>query len=272
MRIVCPLQFAVVVAAGFSLLASAPLRAQNLENVAISATVYEQGATHNNGKSTATIAAPSTITTGSLLRQLALDERGLGLWESNTFPGGAKLVYSGATGFEVVDKHNDLLLSVSNVMTLQSAGQVLIDSGKTNDDNGSGTENQLQLATFGYDATAGATNASGGTTNTMRFLVTCLATSSVASTAPGAHGNYTQTDTIFLHSGLGEGTNAAETNILITGFTATIATHTNLQLASVTGDTNIPAPTNTTVTVTNTVTDTNTSTSSGTTPPPPPLP
>src|SRR5208282_716419 len=94
--------------AGLWLAAPGTLQAQ-LEKVSISGTLYEQGAQSDNDKTTTTKApAKVSLSTATVLKQLAKDEFAEGNYTSSLFPSAAKLVYNGL-GFEVDDGTNELV-------------------------------------------------------------------------------------------------------------------------------------------------------------------
>jgi hypothetical protein len=187
--------------------------------VSISGTVFAQGVTNNNNATTATKApAKSRVTTASLLKQLAQDEKAAGNWADNTFPADARLIYVNGTGFKVVDRHDDLLVSATNILSLQTNGQIEISSGSYID-GAAGvafqpfSQTDIQLVTLTYDATSFG--------RATKFTVTGVSTSTAKNTPPNAEGNSTETDSFRLQDGTGEGVNDNGDNIVLTGFTIT---------------------------------------------------
>jgi hypothetical protein len=198
---------------------------QTAQSVSITGTELAQGAQSNNGKTTTT-AAPlkTTITTADVLEYLAKDENTAGTYGATTFPTGAKLLYTANSGFEVVDKHNNVLVNAANILSVVTAGQNEITSGAFGDTTGSATppftQTDVRLVTLTYDATS-----VGGTT---KFSVTGTGTSETATAKPSAKGKYTDTDSFSLQDGTGEGVNGAGVNIILTGFTVTASGTTTL--------------------------------------------
>jgi hypothetical protein len=201
--------------AGLWLAAPGMLKAQVLQTVSISGTMLAQG-TNTDNNTTTTTKAPTrtTITTASVLKQLALDENAAGNYGSTKFPPGAKLKYLAGTGFQVDNGTNELV-DVSDILSLEVNGLNDISAGSYSDANGQGmppsSQTDYQLVTITYDATS-----LGGTT---KYFVTGLATSTTRTTNPSAKGNYSETDSFSFQSGTGEGINAAGASIVITGFT-----------------------------------------------------
>jgi hypothetical protein len=207
----------IITVTGLWLSAAGTLMGQVLLGCSISGTIMTQGVTVDDGAVTR-LPAKSTLTTASILKQLASDEKAGGLWTNDTFPAGAKLNYfTGESSpyypqfatpaeFQVVDRHNNLLLVVTNILTLTNVGTNGIDYG-------SATETTVQLATLTYDAT------SVGRTN--KYTVTGLGTSTTSNTAANFYGEFTQTDTFSLQNGTGEGVNANGVSIVLTGVTIT---------------------------------------------------
>jgi hypothetical protein len=157
------------------------------QTVSITGTELSEGAPKDNGKTTTTAVPTKTmITTASVLKDLATDENTAGKYASTTFPAGAKLLYTANTGFQVVDKHNNQLVNVANILTLQTAGQHVITSGTFADATGSATppftQTDVQLLTLTYDAT--------GVGGMMKFSVTGVGSSVTTAAKPNAKGNY----------------------------------------------------------------------------------
>jgi hypothetical protein len=185
------------------------LRAQDvLEKMSISATTYDQSTNSTDNGTTSTTKAPSkgSITTATLLKDLELVE-------GTTFPSGATLVFNG-DGFEV-DKGTNFSLDVSDALTYTISGQNDISTGSFSDANG--PESAPFTQTDYYLVTVAYTGAN------YTFTVTGLATVTGKATAPnGKTGNYTQSGTIAVQDGTGEGTVTISGNsvpFVMTGFT-----------------------------------------------------
>jgi hypothetical protein len=204
--------FVTAVAGALLWLCSTKLaEAQVAEVFSISGTVLTQG----SGE-----AAPvrSQFTTASLLKQLALDERIAGKWTNDVFPAGSKLIYYPgpsvydyyATGFQVVDRKDNNLLAVSNILSLTNFGSTSISNGTS----------AKQLATLNYDATpVGGTN---------KFFVSGLGTSNcvaqyglLTQSSGGLSGPEIIIGTFSLQDGTGEGVNADGFRFLLAGVTVT---------------------------------------------------
>jgi len=221
-------------AACFWLAAPRTVHAQEqlLEKISVSATMYEASATTNgvdtgvdNGTSTTTKAPTKTsITTATLLKQLALDENSEGNWTSTKFPANAILDFNGS-GFGVYEGTNELV-DVSDILSYSQTGNNDISSGTYTDANGAGvppfTQSDYYLVTVGYDDSS--------STGALVFSVTGLATVSATATKPNAKtGNYTQSASFSLQDGTGEGTitpasgslAGTATPFVLTGFTVT---------------------------------------------------
>lgn len=167
--------------------------------VTVSGTATVQNQTTNDVNGITTIPAPTkiSITTKSLLALLAKDEYAESNYAQPSFPSGAKLIYLNKTDdinagdFQVWDKNNTLLVDVSDIMSYQQLGSVLVQSAKIQDSTGlplsekelyvgefdfddAGAGGNLQLA-FGGEATVtisakmtGATTASGSISATLK--------------------------------------------------------------------------------------------------------
>ncbi len=205
--------------AGLWLSPPATLQGQVSLEVSISGTVFEQGTTNNNNATTTTkTPIKKSLTTGTLLKELALDEKAAGDWAENSFPADARLIYVNGAGFKVVDRHDDLLVTATNILSLQTNGQVEITSGSYVDGSAGDAfqpynQTDVQLATFTYNATSFG--------RLTKFTVTGVSTSTAKNTPPNAEGNSTETDSFRLQNGTGEGTNADGVNIVLAGFTIT---------------------------------------------------
>jgi hypothetical protein len=207
----CKVVFAAGLAVGLCLSAAGTLKAQVSLRFIISGSSLSQGNTNNSGtRVNAPVITP--LTTGSLLRQLALDEKSAGLWNSRTFPVEARLLYVPGTGFQVVNGAGSPLLNASNIVSLTMAGSNSLNSMV---DLGSGAFKQTnwQMVSLTYDATA-----VGGST---KYTVTGLAIVATKDTKPNGGGFYTETQSFTLEHGTGEGVDADGTNILLTGVTIT---------------------------------------------------
>jgi hypothetical protein len=195
------------------------------QRIVLSANVFEQGITETNAVTAVTKAPPrSAMTTESLLKQLATDEFASTNWSSNSFPDGAKLNFSPNSGFSVVDKNDKQLMNVANLLYLQAQGTVSLSSGNAQ----KGPLTEVQLINLVYDATA-----VGGTAS---FNVTALASFTGWMTKPDAAGNYLESNSLVLHDGIGEGTNAEGRSIIITGFILTASGAQSLNTSTAPSD------------------------------------
>ncbi|MGD1086855.1 MAG: hypothetical protein ABSA47_19130 [Verrucomicrobiota bacterium] len=219
--------------AGFSLALPGIVHAQELlEKISVSATMYEASATTNgvdtgvdNGTSTTTKAPTRTfLTTATLLKQLALDENSENQWTNTKFPANATLDYNGS-GFAVYEGTNELV-DVSDILSYTTTGKNDISSGTYTDANGAGmppfSQSDYYLVTVVYDDSS--------STGALVFSVTGLATVTAKATNPNAKtGKYTQSGSISLQDGTGEGTIILTSGpqagtaapFVLTGFTAT---------------------------------------------------
>lgn len=131
----------------------------------ITGTIQVQASTNYNGSVT-TVAAPIKYSLGTkqLLSFLARDEFAAGKYAFTNFPAGAKLVAivseSGANSYcQVLDKNNNFLVTVTNILTFRTNATTQIYTGKTKDYAGVGvlgdpTVTTLQVPTIGYDDSA----------------------------------------------------------------------------------------------------------------------
>ena len=173
----------------------------------ITATAYLQSSTLTTNRGIVTIAAPTraTITTASVLAQLATDEHFLGNYPAATFPAGAKLVW--------LDYPNDFLSS--HFVVNDAAGNLLCDvSGIIQFSN-----DQIEFAVLGGKLTTagllagytqtyvGAVNynnqAAGGTT---QIYLAGLVVASGTDTVNTASSTITEKFTAKFSNGIGSGT------------------------------------------------------------------
>jgi hypothetical protein len=108
----------------------------------------------------------------------------------------------------------NMLLDVSDVLSVNNVGNNDISSGKYTDDNGPQappfTETDYQLATFTYDSTS-----IGGTTKfTLSGLGVSTTTDSPVNPVTGA---FTETDSAAIQSGTGEGVTPNGDDMVVTG-------------------------------------------------------
>jgi hypothetical protein len=205
-----------VTAAAVFLAVPGTLRAQVSEKMSISATIYLQGATSDK-KGVTTIAGPTkqSVSTVNLLESLAKDENAEGNYPNTKFPSTAALHYYGG-GFEV-DEGTNVLVDVSDILTLTVTGQNDITNGNYSEVNGPGTppytQTAYQIVTLAYTSSTGASG--------LGFTVTGLGEFTQKAGTPNAKtGNFTQTDSVSLQDGTGEGT-LDGVEFVITGFTVT---------------------------------------------------
>jgi hypothetical protein len=185
--------------------------AEVLKTFNLKLTTYAQGAETDDG-TTRTI-APNVVkhyTTANLLSALANDKLQQGLWPSNSFPKTAKLA-GGDNAFLVVNGTN-VLVDVSDIIS----AQVITDSvksGKQNDATGLASPNlkRMELVKVTVDDSA-ITNNSG-----LNFYIQGIAKESETDTAPTPSGVYSQTQTIQLINGTGEGTDSDTNHFLCVG-------------------------------------------------------
>ncbi|HWD20409.1 MAG TPA: hypothetical protein VHB20_14130 [Verrucomicrobiae bacterium] len=201
--------FRFIWAAGIAvtLTASASVQAQVSENVAISLVGLESGATNDNGTTT-TIRTPArlVLTTRELLRHLAADENRAGHYDATNFPAGAVLTYNGT--FSVHDRKGNLLVDVSDVLTL-SFGQQIIRWGNGRDTGGAPFSHaSRQLVTLNYDSTG-----SGGTT---KFSVTGMGSFADVAGRPNSRGNAREVAS-FRASVVGEGVDSSGAGVVLSG-------------------------------------------------------
>ena len=126
----------------------------------ITATVRSQGGTNIVHGVTIVTNQIQTLTTKTILGFLARDEFAAGRYSATNFPAGAKLVAIVSTGgddYQVLDKKNQLLVDVSNIITFSTTSEVYV--GRTKSFPvvgvaGDPTEVRWQAATFSYDDSA----------------------------------------------------------------------------------------------------------------------
>jgi hypothetical protein len=157
----------------------------------------------DNGKTT-TVPAQTryTISAKTLLATIAQDEFREGNYGSNSFPSGSKLVLMTDPGsfagsyYVVEDKTTNVLVNVSDLMTLQVSGNFTVYSYVVNDATGLGSPiiNDY-IATLNFDDT--------GAGGTMKFNLSRLV---VATARDSALSNGTYTETVTTKAGVGNGT------------------------------------------------------------------
>ena len=208
------------------------LHAQVTQVVTIKATASVQGgySTSTNshtGIITYTYATPTkhSVATKDLLALLALDENAEGNYPDTNFPAGAKLVMTPVTPdpdggsvslepvgntpvinnvtisddfFQVVDKNNNALADVSEIISINRAGGNDITSSKSTSSTGLGTSTDLQLISLKFDDT--------GVGGSLKFFLTGIGTDKTTNTTPNkTTGAYTESSSSSLSSGTGEG-------------------------------------------------------------------
>ena len=201
--------------AGAAALAFLAITAGSIEGqvktiVAFTGTALVQGSSTNNGAVTQYAApAKQALATKDILQHLALDENAAGKYKSTTFPSGAQLVaiISNTAGnkgtFQVLDKNNNLLVDVSNILSISygTYGHSII-SGLQNDDTGLSAPSRAvsNVLTISYDD-SGITGSVG-----FRFYMTGMITRTTTDTTPsGKTRVYTETQSGTMSTAAGEG-------------------------------------------------------------------
>jgi len=190
------------------------LQAQTTNQVIITATATVQNPSSNDNGTVTTTPAPTSLalSTKQILSFLAVDESSEGNYAQTNFPAGAKLMLLPDTGsgpdFQVWGKTNNLLVDVSDLLTLTNGGDYgsLITSGKINDANSlpsPATTNQ-QIVTIDYDDSSAGGNLqfyiSGTGKDITDYTVirpsagTYKETESNSATGMSGDGNYTDTN------------------------------------------------------------------------------
>lgn len=174
--------------------------AQVTQVLTIKATASAQGANSQSANSNTDVITYTTV--APIKRSVATkDFLNFSVADYNTnFPSGEKLIMDGTTDkIGVVDKINALLQDVSSIISINSAGNNDINSGKsTSTYPGLGTSTDLQLLTIKYDDTgAGAS---------LQFFLTGIGTGKTTDSTPNkTTGAYTESSSGSLSSGTGEG-------------------------------------------------------------------
>ncbi len=146
-----------------------------------------------------------SVTTKTVLNQLALDKFASGAWVSPTFPAGAKLVVfkdSADPVFQVLGKSNNFLVDVSDILSLNT-GNRSVFSGKESDATGLANPSTTDrgLATLSFDDTriAGGGNIS--------FFLSGIFVSVTTDTKPNSlTGLYKEIQTHKASTAIGDGT------------------------------------------------------------------
>ena len=197
-----------IVALAFSTLAAGHLQAQVPTVLAITGTQVLESNSNDNGTITTTPAPTRRpLTTKRILEILALDEYEAGKYTAKAFPPGAKLrviISSPKSVFQVVDKNNNLLVDVSNIISINSGGinGTYLTSGKENDTTGlpSPSRTIVNLLTFRFDDShiAGSVG--------FQFYMTGVVSGTTTDTTPNpATKVYTETKSIRMSNAAGEG-------------------------------------------------------------------
>lgn len=179
------------------------LQAQIIQTLSFTLTASVQSENQTDNGTTTTTPAPTkvTVTTKQILATLATDEFAAGNWSSTTFPSGAKLAAVDGD-FEVLDKNNNLLVNVSNIIS-SSDGENEVFSGKEDDATGlaSPSTSNAHILTISFDDTA----INGG--SNLKLYIHGVAKSTRTDTKPNATtGNYTETRSGSITGAAGEGT------------------------------------------------------------------
>jgi hypothetical protein len=185
-------------------------------NVTLAVTLAEQNTSKLAGGITTT-AAPLAVklATADVLKFLALDEYAEGNWPSNSFPKTARLAVAG--GHALVLNGTNFLLDASDILTLTNFPPG-ITYGKLNATTGlaSPTIASQQTAALSFDDTF----ISGG--KHCQFYLAGVLTQTRTDTTP-LRGKYTETQTLSLPSGAGDGSLSGVPFICTGSFSATVS-------------------------------------------------
>lgn len=206
--------------AAFLTLGADSLRADVTNLITISATALMQGTT-NVSKGVATVAKPVSyaITTKQVLAWLAQDEYAESNYPAASFPTGAQLAVitsTNADSFQVLDKHNNFLVDVSDILS-GGHGSNYVYSGKINVTTGvyESSVTSLRPADFYYNDLA-VSAIPGRAVVGVDFYVRGLDTRKYTDSTPNTSGVYTEIINSQVVNGLGEGIYQG-TPILVTG-------------------------------------------------------
>jgi hypothetical protein len=119
----------------------------------------QNSTTDKDGVSTTGAPVTKSANMTDILGWLAVDENAESKYGETTFPAGAKLVVIGGSGnspdLQVLDKHNNFLVDVSDILSLTNSGVYGSDvsSGKTSDTTSLADPSQTdqQVYTVNYD-------------------------------------------------------------------------------------------------------------------------
>jgi hypothetical protein len=194
-------------ALAFVTLTAGSLQAQVTNVVTISFTATEQNTNSTTNGVVITTKAPVThsATTADILRWLAIDENAETNYSGTNFPSGAKLVaISGpenAPDVQVVDKHNNYLVDVSDILSLTKSGvyDANVNSGKSNDTNNlaAPTQTDQKVYSINYDDSLATSN--------ILFSFAGVLKSTTTDTTPNPEGVYKETESHTMSSGQGDG-------------------------------------------------------------------
>jgi len=184
---------------------------------AFAITLTEQaGSTYKGGVTTTANPTSVHLATTNILSWLAVDEAAEGNWPSNSFPKGSALEV--ASGRFVVMNGTNFLVDVADVLSLTPI-QPKITYGKLNNSTGMAlpSVSQEQFASISFNDTS--TN--GG----RQFFLDGILTQTRTDSTP-ARGKYTETQTLTLSGGVGNGClNNGDSSFICTGsFTASEST------------------------------------------------
>lgn len=194
----------------------------NTATVSLSASIQSEVSSDNGNVTTYAAPIKFSIKTKDILSALAIAENQEGNYPSSSFPSGAKLVVfltggdSSSPDFEVVDKSNNFLVDVSDIVSGTPSGSAYVYSGKVSDDTGLGSPSQtdIQIYTITYDDTG-----IDGSLN-LQFTLTGVLTELVSDGKVNlSTGLYTESQSHKLTLGTGDGSFSGQA-IIVSGTTS----------------------------------------------------
>lgn len=207
---------AVILAAGSLAMAgqvqATPGKLDNLNFITVACKLQLQGDFVDDG-SLRNYANPTIARFGTkeLLATLAADKYAQTNYPANYFPAGAKLAVTQAGAFVVVNRNNELLADVSDIMHFTTGTNDIV-SGRVDNTTGLASPNRkdLVLVTLNFDDTS-ITNGSN-----LRFSMLGLDQVKTRDSKPGGGGNYNENTTDQISNAVGEG-QSGDTPLIITG-------------------------------------------------------
>lgn len=189
-----------------------PSKLDNLNIVTVSFKMQMQGDYTDNGSERRySNPAVAKLGTKELLAALAVDKYAQTNYPANYFPSGSKLALTQEGAFVVVNRNNELLADVSDILHF-SPGISDIVSGSVDNSTGLGSPKRgdLMLVTLNFDDTF----ITGG--SDLSFSIQGVDKLQTRDSKPGGNGNYNENTTDQINNASGEGQSGGK-QFIVTG-------------------------------------------------------